>query len=247
MILFWINNFKRRIENHASTILNLKHDFVLSLDKNKQKGVSLIIVLFIMIIILGVTVSISTILYSELKVIRNIGNSIVGFYAADSGIEKILYYDKQVLPIVYSTPTTDCTVETVDVDCADFPDAICDTISNHCATYMARGLCAMLDLNNNNYCSVQPSSPVDTSVYCNGPTITLNDDVNYPNGCDPDTCDNCTITFNSTLDNNGTTAIADDKIYTVEALVDPSTYYLDIKAGGSYGGAERKIEIYNNY
>lgn len=63
-----------------------------------EKGVSLIITLFIMIIILAVVLSISILLYSELKVIRNIGNSVVGLYAADSGIEKVLYYDRQVVP-----------------------------------------------------------------------------------------------------------------------------------------------------
>ena len=32
-----------------------------------------------------------------IKVIRNIGNSVVSFFAADSGVEKVLYYDRQVL------------------------------------------------------------------------------------------------------------------------------------------------------
>ena len=65
---------------------------------HNQKGVSLIITLFIMMIILSVVLSISAILYSQIKVVRNISNSMVGFYAADSGIEKVLYYDKQVVP-----------------------------------------------------------------------------------------------------------------------------------------------------
>ncbi len=62
----------------------------------KQKGVSLIITFFIMIIILAVVLSVSLLLYGEIKVIRNIGNSMVSLYAADSGIEKVLYYDRQV-------------------------------------------------------------------------------------------------------------------------------------------------------
>ena len=65
---------------------------------DKQKGVSLIITFFIMIIILSVILSVSVILYSEVKVVRNIGNSVVSFYAAESGIEKVLYYDRQVIP-----------------------------------------------------------------------------------------------------------------------------------------------------
>ncbi|MCX6721983.1 MAG: hypothetical protein NTY04_02240 [Candidatus Staskawiczbacteria bacterium] len=65
--------------------------------KDKEKGVSLIITFFIMIIILSVVLSLSIILYSEIKVLRNMGNSVVSFYAADSGIEKVLYYDRQVI------------------------------------------------------------------------------------------------------------------------------------------------------
>ena len=65
---------------------------------NKQRGVSLIMVFFIMVIILSVALSISVLLYSEVKVIRNVGNSMVSLYAADSGIEKVLFYDRQVIP-----------------------------------------------------------------------------------------------------------------------------------------------------
>lgn len=65
---------------------------------NKEKGVSLIMTFFIMIIILSVVLAISIILYSEIKIIRNMGNSVVSFYAAESGIEKVLYYDRQVVP-----------------------------------------------------------------------------------------------------------------------------------------------------
>lgn len=63
----------------------------------RQKGVSLIITFFIMIIILSVVLSISVLLYSEVKVVRNIGNSVASLYAAESGVEKILYYDRQVI------------------------------------------------------------------------------------------------------------------------------------------------------
>ena len=68
------------------------------MNNNYQKGVSLIITFFIMIIILAVVLSVSVILYSEIKVIKNIGSSIVSFYAADSGVEKVLFYDRQVVP-----------------------------------------------------------------------------------------------------------------------------------------------------
>lgn len=66
---------------------------------NLERGVSLIITFFIMTIILSVVMAISTILYSEIKIIRNIGNSVVSFFAADGGVEKVLYYDRKEVPI----------------------------------------------------------------------------------------------------------------------------------------------------
>lgn len=66
--------------------------------QNSEKGISLLITFFIMIIVLSVILSISVILYSEIKVIRNMGDSVVAFYTAASGVEKILYYDRKVIP-----------------------------------------------------------------------------------------------------------------------------------------------------
>jgi len=65
--------------------------------QNLQKGVSLVIAFFVMTIILAIILAITTLLYSEIKMIRNIGNSVVAFYVADSGIEKVLYYDRKVI------------------------------------------------------------------------------------------------------------------------------------------------------
>lgn len=63
-----------------------------------QKGVSLIITFFILVIIIAIVLFLSAISYNEIKIIRNIGNSVVSFFAAESGTEKILYYDRQVIP-----------------------------------------------------------------------------------------------------------------------------------------------------
>jgi len=70
-----------------------------------EKGVSLIITFFIMLIILSVEFSISAILYSEIKIIRNMGNSVQAFFAAESGVEKVLYYDRKILPATESEAT----------------------------------------------------------------------------------------------------------------------------------------------
>lgn len=66
--------------------------------KEQEEGVSLIITFFILTIILAIVLSISVLLYGQIKIIRNIGNSVVAFYAADSGVEKVLYYDRKRVP-----------------------------------------------------------------------------------------------------------------------------------------------------
>ncbi|MBU1570878.1 MAG: pilus assembly PilX N-terminal domain-containing protein [bacterium] len=103
-----------------------------------QKGVALIITFFVMVIILGISLSMSAILYSEIRIIRNIGNSVLAFYAAESGVEKVLYYDKKVLPVVAD--------ENVEV----------------------RGLCYMCQNNNPDACAQEPvGGGGDRSIYCN--------------------------------------------------------------------------------
>ena len=66
--------------------------------KNQEKGISLIITFFILTIILAVVLNISILLYSGVRIIRNIGNSVIAFYAADSGVEKFLYYNRKQIP-----------------------------------------------------------------------------------------------------------------------------------------------------
>jgi hypothetical protein len=64
----------------------------------KEEGVSLIITFFIMIIILAVVIMTSTLLYSGIRILRNVSNSIVAYYVSESGLEKVFYYDRKVLP-----------------------------------------------------------------------------------------------------------------------------------------------------
>jgi len=64
----------------------------------RQKGVSLIIAFFSLTILLVTVLSISTILFNEVKIISNASNSILSFYASSSGIEKTLYYANKQIP-----------------------------------------------------------------------------------------------------------------------------------------------------
>jgi Tfp pilus assembly protein PilX len=133
--------------------------------KDSEKGVSLIITFFIMIIVLAVLLSISIILYSEVKIVRNIGDSVVAFYVADSGVEKTLYYDRKIIP-------------------EDAKDS-------------KRGVCGM--------CNECPD--------CDCVSKTSNDEDPEIDGCDPKSCENCTIIYKSTLSNN--------KDYFVTTVVTP--------------------------
>lgn len=57
---------------------------------NIQKGVSLYIAIMIIVILLAIVLGAGAILLGQLKTIKGMENSITAFYAADSGIERIL-------------------------------------------------------------------------------------------------------------------------------------------------------------
>jgi hypothetical protein len=180
-----------------------------------------------MIIILAVVLFISIFLYSEIKVIKNIGDSVVSLYAADSGIEKILFYDYQEIP---NLPTG--------VSCDITACAVGSCINSQCVVPAARGLCSMLDstvssIPNTDYCA----SGTGSAVFCNGGQKT-DTSAGGVAGCDPSKCDDCTISFNTTFDN---------RTYYTVAKVTPSTgaagTNFEITSKGVFGGAQRQIEI----
>jgi len=64
-----------------------------------QRGVSLYFALIIMSILVAVVFSISSVILVQMRVIRKMGDSVIAFYAADTGAEKILYESKfMILP-----------------------------------------------------------------------------------------------------------------------------------------------------
>jgi len=65
---------------------------------NNQRGVALIITFLIMTVMLAIVLSISVILFSEIKIVGNLGNSVSALYASESGIEKTLYIDRKQGP-----------------------------------------------------------------------------------------------------------------------------------------------------
>ena len=57
---------------------------------NNQKGLSLYLAVMVMVIVLAIVFGITTILLAQLEMIKGMENSVVAFYAADTGIEKAL-------------------------------------------------------------------------------------------------------------------------------------------------------------
>ncbi|HDL74966.1 MAG TPA: hypothetical protein ENH06_01100 [bacterium] len=55
-----------------------------------SKGISLYLAIILMSLLLAIALGISTILFTEINIIRAMGNSVIAFYAADTGIEQVL-------------------------------------------------------------------------------------------------------------------------------------------------------------
>ena len=69
---------------------NKKSSFLQTSDFRLQKGIALLLTLLILALVLGAALGISTILLQEIKMARETGNSVVAFYAAETGIEQVL-------------------------------------------------------------------------------------------------------------------------------------------------------------
>ena len=68
------------MRNLKSLIFNLK----------SNRGVALYLALLIMAVLLSIGLALSVILMGQIRMIRGIGDSVIAFYAADTGIEKAL-------------------------------------------------------------------------------------------------------------------------------------------------------------
>lgn len=75
---------------------------------NSQKGISLYLALMVMAILLAMTLGLSAIFFSQIRMIREIGNSVISFYAADTGIEWLLYKDEECRRLAPNCDLTIC-------------------------------------------------------------------------------------------------------------------------------------------
>ena len=56
-----------------------------------ERGVSLYLTVFVMIVLLGIALGLSSAFFTQLELIRWIYDSLIAFYAAEAGIERQLY------------------------------------------------------------------------------------------------------------------------------------------------------------
>lgn len=97
--------------------------------ENNQSGVSLITVFFLMTIILSIVLGLSVMLSNELENTRNSENSLIAFYLADSGVEKLLYFDRQKIPSVpEGIGSGICNIKNVCTDCQEINESTEDDV-----------------------------------------------------------------------------------------------------------------------
>lgn len=65
--------------------------------QNLESGVSLYFAVIITSLLLAITLGLSTILISQIKILKEMGDSVIAFFAADTGMEKILFLDTTCL------------------------------------------------------------------------------------------------------------------------------------------------------
>jgi len=96
------------------------------MNRESQKGISVFISISIIAIVLIIVLGVAIIVASEIRISRHIGNSVVAFFVADSGIEKTFYYDRKVIPMGASRGF--CNMCSVCDDCRD-----CHTEGDDCS------------------------------------------------------------------------------------------------------------------
>lgn len=69
----------------------------------QQKGISIIIVFLILTVMVAIILNVSSILLSQVKLMASFGNNISSLYAAESGIEKTLYFERHHIPFGQKT------------------------------------------------------------------------------------------------------------------------------------------------
>ena len=116
--------------------------------KNSQKGVSLFLALIVMSLLFSVTLGVSSILISQARVLRIMQGSVAAFYAAETGVEQMLYLDRVCWDGLGNCPSfclpfdsNPCPglTDGYAIPNADFPDTVLDNGASYKATFSKNG------------------------------------------------------------------------------------------------------------
>lgn len=77
--------------HNTKQIARKRHCSMLNVPCSMNKGISLLFMVIITSVILALSLGTSAIIIQQVRMTGEIGHSVVSFYAADSGIEEILY------------------------------------------------------------------------------------------------------------------------------------------------------------
>jgi len=61
-------------------------------NETSQRGVAIFLAVVILTLFMSVALGVSTLLVSQIRIMRDLGNSVVSFYASESGIEEALKF-----------------------------------------------------------------------------------------------------------------------------------------------------------
>lgn len=99
---------------------------------NDKRGVSLYFAIIILTILLAIALGLGTILISQSRMVREMGDSTTAFYGAETGLERILYEDKLCRQPGCSSLTWPC-LDTVNCDKGRLGGSVSDSLGQ--ATY----------------------------------------------------------------------------------------------------------------
>ncbi len=102
-----------------------------------QNGISLYLSLMVVAILLAIAFGLSSILLGQLKTIKEMGNSVVAFYAADAGIEAVLVNRSNPVDIVQTSLGNDATYQVVVTTGGDCPHYCIKSIGSYLGTRRA--------------------------------------------------------------------------------------------------------------
>ena len=83
--------------------------------RDKRSGITLLLVIILLSAIMSISLGIFNIVMGELRISGEISDSFIAFYAADQGIERVLYLDRNARTIC-GTPGQNCFTESGEVE-----------------------------------------------------------------------------------------------------------------------------------